>query len=44
MTITVKRVVNRKDAEIKALQERQRSSEQRENQENDEKRTRKNNK
>lgn len=44
ITITAQRVVDQRDAEIEALQERQRSSEQRKNDENDEKRARKNNK
>lgn len=44
ITITAQRVVDQRDAEIEALQERQRSSEQRRNDENDEKRARKNNK
>lgn len=44
MSVTVQRVVDQKDAEIKALEARQRSYEQRENDENDEKVAQKNKK
>lgn len=44
MSITVQRVVDQKDAEIKALEARQRLYEQRENDENNEKLARKHNK
>lgn len=44
MSITAQRVVDQKDAEIEALQKRQRSSTKRENDENNAKRAQKNKK